>query len=93
MDARQIVEWQGGDPDKWVDVSEALPLLAKRRWYERVPYGYARGWEPVLYVNNIRSYYNIILWLTDNEQPPAEGEETTPQPEEEAAEIEIASTA
>jgi membrane-bound lytic murein transglycosylase F len=67
-DARQIVEWQGGDPDKWVDLSTALPLLAQRKWYTRVPYGYARGWEPVLYVNNIRAYYNIIRWLTDNEE-------------------------
>jgi membrane-bound lytic murein transglycosylase F len=50
-DARQIVEWQGGDPDKWVDLSKALPLLAQRKWYARVPFGYARGWEPVLYVN------------------------------------------
>ena len=71
-DARQIVEWQGGDPDKWVDLSKALPLLAQRKWYTRVPYGYARGWEPVLYVNNIRAYYNIISWLTDNEELPAE---------------------
>ena len=93
MDARQIVEWQGGDPDKWVDVSEALPLLAKRRWYERVPYGYARGWEPVLYVNNIRSYYNIILWLTENEEPPAEETESEGESAEESEELEIASTA
>ena len=68
-DARMIVEWQGGDPDKWVDISEALPLLAQRKWYTRVPYGYARGWEPVLYVNNIRAYYNILIWLTENEEP------------------------
>ena len=67
-DTRQIVEWQGGDPDKWIDLSEALPLLAQREWYTRVPYGYARGWEPVLYVNNIRAYYNIIKWLTENEE-------------------------
>ena len=67
-DARMIVEWQGGDPDTWVDISEALPLLAQRKWYSRVPYGYARGWEPVLYVNNIRAYYNILKWLTENEQ-------------------------
>lgn len=66
-DARQIVEWQGGDPDKWVDLSEALPLLAQHKWYSRVPFGYARGWEPVLYVNNIRAYYNIIGWLAENE--------------------------
>ena len=64
----QIVEWQGGNPDKWIDLSEALPLLAQREWYTRVPYGYARGWEPVLYVNNIRAYYNIIKWLTENEE-------------------------
>ena len=68
-DARQIVEWQGGDPDTWVDISKALPLLAQRKWYTQVPYGYARGWEPVLYVNNIRSYYNILKWLTANEEP------------------------
>lgn len=71
-DARQIVEWQGGDPDKWLDVSTALPLLAQRKWYSRVPFGYARGWEPVLYVNNIRAYYNIISWLTENEEQPEE---------------------
>ena len=69
-DAQQIVEWQGGNPDAWVDVSAALPLLAQRKWYTRVPFGYARGWEPVLYVNNIRSYYNILKWLTANEGKP-----------------------
>ena len=67
-DARLIVEMQGGDPDTWVDISKALPLLAQRRWYSQLPYGYARGWEPVLYVNNIRSYYNILKSLTANEE-------------------------
>lgn len=87
-DARQIVAWQGGDPDKWIDVSKALPLLAKRQWYSRVPYGYARGWEPVLYVNNIRSYYNIILWITENE----EALEESLDDEVEVENIEIASS-
>jgi membrane-bound lytic murein transglycosylase F len=67
-DARLIVEWQGGDPDSWIDLSDALPLLAKKKWYSQVPYGYARGWEPVLYVNNIRAYYNILKWLTEQEE-------------------------
>ena len=80
-DARQIVEWQGGDPNKWVDLSKALPLLSQRKWYSRVPYGYARGWEPVLYVNNIRAYYNIVRWLTDNEEIP-EPEETDGEDDE-----------
>ena len=81
-DARMLVEWQGGDPDTWIDLSKALPLLAQRKWYSKLPYGYARGWEPVLYVNNIRTYYNILKWLTANEEPP-EGEiqdDTVPPP-------------
>jgi membrane-bound lytic murein transglycosylase F len=68
IDARRIVQWHDGDPDAWIDLSEALPLLARKRWYSRVDHGYARGWEPVLYVNNIRNYYNIIRWITANEQ-------------------------
>ena len=79
-DAQQIAEWRGGDRDTWIDVSEALPLLSQRKWYSRVPYGYARGWEPVLYVNNIRSYYNILKWLTANEE--ADKIDTLPSDEE-----------
>jgi len=67
-DARTIIEWEGGDPDTWLDMSDALPLLAQRKWYSQLPYGYARGWEPVLYVNNIRAYYNILRWLTEKEE-------------------------
>ena len=90
-DARQIVEWHGGDPDTWIDLSKALPLLAQRKWYSQVPYGYARGWEPVLYVNNIRSYYNILKWLTANEEretdePPPELDEIPDTIEEPPAE-------
>ena len=88
-DARQITEWQGGNPDTWIDLSKSLPLLSQRKWYTRVPYGYARGWEPVLYVNNIRSYYNILKWLTANEETEeAEPEvELVPEVIEEPAEI------
>ena len=71
-DARLIVEWQGGNPDSWIDLRKALPLKAQRKWYSKLPYGYARGWEPVLYVQNIRAYYNILLWLTEQEGPPPE---------------------
>ncbi len=71
-DARTLVEWDGGNPDTWVDLRKALPKLAQRKWYSKLPYGYARGWEPVLYVNNVRSYYNILKWLTANEEPPAD---------------------
>ena len=83
-DARMIVDRLGGDPDSWVDLSEALPLLAQRKWYSQVPYGYARGWEPVLYVNNIRAYYNILKWLTEQEESPEPETATGEGPEETA---------
>ena len=47
-DARMIVEWQGGDPAPWDDMSAAPPLLAQRNSHSQGPYGYARGWEPEL---------------------------------------------
>lgn len=73
-DAQLLTDNQGGDPDTWIDVSKRLPLLAQRQFYSQLAHGYARGWEPVLYVNNIRSYYNLLVWLTENEGPPPEEE-------------------
>ncbi len=67
-DARQIVEWEDTNPNKWTNLSKALPLLSEREYYSRLPYGYARGSEPVTYVNKVRAYYNILLWLTNKEE-------------------------
>jgi len=67
-DARKITEALGGDPDRWVDVREHLPLLAKRSYYKYTRHGYARGWEPVTYVRNIRNFYSIIAWHQQQEQ-------------------------
>ncbi|GAB3110523.1 membrane-bound lytic murein transglycosylase MltF [Aestuariicella hydrocarbonica] len=61
-DARVLTEKMGRDPDKWIDVSEHLPLLAKRKHYRTTKHGYARGWEPVAYVQNIRNFYSTIAW-------------------------------
>jgi len=61
-DARIIAERLGKDPNKWVDVKETLPLLQKSQWHEKTRYGYARGREPVRYVQNIRYYYNLLTW-------------------------------
>lgn len=61
-DARVLTQRMGGDPNKWADVSKHLPLLAKGQYYRTAKHGYARGWEPVEYVQNIRSFYNTIAW-------------------------------
>lgn len=67
-DARVITERLGGDPDKWEDVEKHLPLLAKRKYYSTVKHGYARGWEPVSYVRNVRSFHNTIAWYQQIKQ-------------------------
>ncbi len=61
-DARILTERGGGDPDKWADVKQYLPLLAQKKYYKTVKHGYARGKEPVHYVDNIRSYYDLLVW-------------------------------
>ncbi|MBL1321655.1 MAG: membrane-bound lytic murein transglycosylase MltF [Methylophaga sp.] len=60
-DARKLTESGGGNPDLWPDIKAHLPLLSKRKWYEKTRHGYARGGEPVHYVQNIRRYYDILL--------------------------------
>jgi len=66
QDARKIARKLDKNPDRWIDVKQVLPLLAKKKWHKDTRYGYARGWEPVSYVENVRSYYDILKWIDDN---------------------------
>jgi membrane-bound lytic murein transglycosylase F len=66
-DARRLTQGAGKDPDRWMDVKEFLPLLTQKEWYSKTRFGYARGHEPVLYVQNIRRYYDVLAWMTEPE--------------------------
>lgn len=61
LDVRRLTRQLGGDPDNWLDVKKNLPLLAEKRHYSGLKYGYARGFEALQYVENIRRYYNSIM--------------------------------
>ena len=61
-DARILTQKAGANPDSWLDVRQHLPLLAKPEWHKQTKYGYARGYEPVAYVNRVRGYYAILSW-------------------------------
>jgi membrane-bound lytic murein transglycosylase F len=67
-DARIITRQQGGDADRWVEVKDRLPLLKQKKYYKKTKYGYARGDEPVHYVENIRRYYDTLTWIDDKSQ-------------------------
>nr|WP_320194238.1 membrane-bound lytic murein transglycosylase MltF [uncultured Desulfobacter sp.] len=59
-DAQAIARQQGLDINKWTSLKKTLPLLSKRKYYEKTRHGYARGQEPVHYVERIFTYYDIL---------------------------------
>jgi membrane-bound lytic murein transglycosylase F len=66
-DARILARKQKGNPDKWLDVKKYLPLLRDPKWHKQTRLGFARGDEPVIYVENIRNYYDLLLWQTERD--------------------------
>lgn len=60
-DARILAQRQKLNSDTWTDLKKTLPLLSKFEYHSTVKHGYARGGEPVIFVENIRTYYDILL--------------------------------
>ena len=69
-DAQMLTEQQGGNPESWQDVKKRLPLLSRKKWYRQTKHGYARGIEPVRFVEKIRKYYSVLVQLTQPEIEP-----------------------
>ncbi len=65
-DARVLAQTQGRNPDSWEDVRQYLPWLAQERWYQQARRGYARGWEPVRFVEQVRGFLAVLEWYGDD---------------------------
>ena len=64
---RHMFAWEAyntGNANHWLDVRNSLPLLTQERWYMRTRHGYARGYETVAYVGNVRTHYDMLNWIT-----------------------------
>jgi membrane-bound lytic murein transglycosylase F len=59
-DARVLTQRAGQNPDAWSDVKKWMRRLNQPGYYKTLKYGYARGGEAVILVENIRSYYNML---------------------------------
>ncbi len=59
-DARKLARKLGKNPNTWADVKTIFPLLSKRRYFSQLKHGYARGNEPVRYIDRIRLYHRIL---------------------------------
>lgn len=60
QDAQVLAQRQYKDPSSWLDVRTVLPLLTQKKYYKTLKYGYARGREPVHYVDGISEYVQIL---------------------------------
>jgi membrane-bound lytic murein transglycosylase F len=60
LDAIRIAINMGLDEKKWQSLKTTLPLLSKSKYYKQTKYGYARGWEPLQYIERILIYYDIL---------------------------------
>ncbi|MDP2785314.1 MAG: membrane-bound lytic murein transglycosylase MltF [Sulfurimicrobium sp.] len=59
-DARILAKKRKLNPDSWTDLKATLPLLAKSEYHGEVKHGFARGGETVIFVENVRTYYDIL---------------------------------
>lgn len=60
-DARTLALRLNINPDNWTDLKGVLPLLRKPEHFSTLKYGYARGGAPVIYVETLKSYYDILV--------------------------------
>jgi membrane-bound lytic murein transglycosylase F len=60
-DARVLTQRMGLNPDVWADVKKALPLLTQFQHYSKLKNGFARGGAAVIFVESIRTYYDILV--------------------------------
>ncbi len=59
-DAMALAEQLQLDANKWVNLKTVLPLLSQKKYYKKLKHGYARGTEPVRYVQRIREYQQVL---------------------------------
>lgn len=56
------------DINSWNNLKKYLLKLSKKKFYKKMQYGYARGWEAVQYIENIKQYYDIISFLEEKDK-------------------------
>lgn len=60
-DARVLAQRLKLNPDSWADVKKTLVMLNNPKYYVNAKYGYCGCGQPVIFVESIRSYHNILL--------------------------------
>lgn len=59
-DAQELAIRLGKNPWSWTDLKTVLPLLGNSRFEKYLKHGLARGDEPVVFVDRVRNFYEIL---------------------------------
>lgn len=68
-DARVLAQRMGLNPDVWIDIKKALPLLSRSDYYITLKHGFARGGEALVLTENVRTFYDILMRLEEPHRP------------------------
>jgi membrane-bound lytic murein transglycosylase F len=68
-DARVLAQRAGLNPDKWQDVRQVIGKLTDPEAFRDLRHGYARGFEALQFVDNVRNYYDILARMEPREAP------------------------
>jgi peptidoglycan lytic transglycosylase F len=72
-DARIVAQSGKLDPDQWQDVRQVLNRLSEPETYLAARHGYARGFETLQFVDNIRNFYDILTRMEPRGEEIAQG--------------------
>ncbi len=78
-DAIMLATKDNVDIRKWADIEPYILMLSQSEYYRQTRYGYARGWETVKYVKNIKQYYDIIVFLDSQDKEVDEKDQEIPK--------------
>ena len=78
-DAIMLATKDNVDIRKWADIEPYILMLSQSEHYRQTRYGYARGWETVKYVKNIKQYYDIIVFLDSQDKEVDEKDQEIPK--------------
>lgn len=66
--ARILTQRSGDNPDHWHDIKKHLPRLNKLDQVKKIKRRPASGRQAAEYVEKIKSYYEMLVWLDQREQ-------------------------
>ena len=73
-DAQTLATKMGLNKNIWSDLKKVLPLLSQKKYYKTLKHGYARGSEPVRYVDSIYDYKDILQNINEETKETIEQE-------------------